>query len=146
MESIELARQFASLFGVRPAIFSAPGRVNLIGEHADYNEGFVMPSLSVCALALPFLLDKTANCLSNQSNSRGIPYLIWMICRSGAPGPGAIMCWGWRWFCSRPDIRCRAQIYSYMAKSRWGLDSALQRRSKSPVRWRSSASMDLPCR
>ena len=44
MESIELARQFASLFGVRPAIFSAPGRVNLIGEHTDYNEGFVMPS------------------------------------------------------------------------------------------------------
>jgi hypothetical protein len=38
MESIELARQFASLFGVRPAIFSAPGRVNLIGEHTDYNE------------------------------------------------------------------------------------------------------------
>jgi galactokinase len=44
MESIELARQFASRFGVRPAIFSAPGRVNLIGEHTDYNEGFVMPS------------------------------------------------------------------------------------------------------
>jgi galactokinase len=44
MESTELARQFAGLFGVRPTIFSAPGRVNLIGEHTDYNEGFVMPS------------------------------------------------------------------------------------------------------
>jgi galactokinase len=44
MESIELARQFASVFGVRPTIFSAPGRVNLIGEHTDYNDGFVMPS------------------------------------------------------------------------------------------------------
>lgn len=41
---MELARQFASLFGVRPTIFSAPGRVNLIGEHTDYNDGFVMPS------------------------------------------------------------------------------------------------------
>lgn len=44
MESIELARQFAGMFGVQPTIFGAPGRVNLIGEHTDYNEGFVMPS------------------------------------------------------------------------------------------------------
>jgi galactokinase len=44
MESTELARKFTSMFGRRPAIFSAPGRVNLIGEHTDYNDGFVMPS------------------------------------------------------------------------------------------------------
>ncbi len=44
MESVELARRFADLLGVHPTIFSAPGRVNLIGEHTDYNEGFVMPS------------------------------------------------------------------------------------------------------
>jgi galactokinase len=30
-------------FKVDPAIFAAPGRVNLIGEHTDYAEGFVMP-------------------------------------------------------------------------------------------------------
>jgi galactokinase len=30
-------------FQAEPAVFSAPGRVNLIGEHTDYAEGFVMP-------------------------------------------------------------------------------------------------------
>jgi len=30
-------------FHAEPAIFVAPGRVNLIGEHTDYAEGFVMP-------------------------------------------------------------------------------------------------------
>ena len=35
---------FAALFGYPPAgMWSAPGRVNLIGEHTDYNEGFVLP-------------------------------------------------------------------------------------------------------
>ena len=40
----ELARIFAARYGVSPRIFRAPGRVNLIGEHTDYNEGFVMPA------------------------------------------------------------------------------------------------------
>jgi galactokinase len=35
---------FASLFGRPPAgVWSAPGRVNLIGEHVDYNDGLVLP-------------------------------------------------------------------------------------------------------
>jgi galactokinase len=38
-----LKREFALRFGGEPAIFHAPGRVNLIGEHTDYNDGFVMP-------------------------------------------------------------------------------------------------------
>jgi galactokinase len=31
-------------FGEKPRIFAAPGRVNLIGEHTDYSDGFVMPA------------------------------------------------------------------------------------------------------
>ena len=35
---------FETLFGYAPqGVWSAPGRVNLIGEHTDYNEGFVLP-------------------------------------------------------------------------------------------------------
>jgi galactokinase len=31
-------------FGAEPKVFVGPGRVNLIGEHTDYAEGFVMPA------------------------------------------------------------------------------------------------------
>src|SRR5947199_10484938 len=40
----ELAERFEARFGRVPRIFRAPGRVNLIGEHTDYNDGFVMPA------------------------------------------------------------------------------------------------------
>jgi galactokinase len=40
---LSAARVFRMRFGGEPAIFGAPGRVNLIGEHTDYNDGFVMP-------------------------------------------------------------------------------------------------------
>ncbi|MBI4671750.1 MAG: galactokinase [Chloroflexi bacterium] len=39
-----LVSEFQRLYGARPEhIARAPGRVNLIGEHTDYNDGFVMP-------------------------------------------------------------------------------------------------------
>ena len=38
-----LSKRFQQLHGTRPKIFRAPGRVNLIGEHTDYNDGYVMP-------------------------------------------------------------------------------------------------------
>jgi galactokinase len=39
LRSLHVAR-----FGAEPEIFAAPGRVNIIGEHTDYAEGFVMPA------------------------------------------------------------------------------------------------------
>ncbi|MFJ5861660.1 galactokinase [Pseudarthrobacter sp. NPDC092439] len=40
----ELAARFQREYGAAPdGIWQAPGRVNLIGEHTDYNEGFVLP-------------------------------------------------------------------------------------------------------
>lgn len=42
--SKKVADGFCHRFGYEPAgVWSAPGRVNLIGEHTDYNEGFVLP-------------------------------------------------------------------------------------------------------
>lgn len=31
-------------FGSRPTLFCAPGRINLLGEHTDHNQGFVLPA------------------------------------------------------------------------------------------------------
>jgi len=39
-----IAERFRAKFGVKPHVYRAPGRVNLIGEHTDYNDGFVMPA------------------------------------------------------------------------------------------------------
>ncbi|MFI8291789.1 galactokinase [Streptomyces sp. ms191] len=45
---MSVAGEFAALYGARPeGVWAAPGRVNLIGEYTDFNDGFVMP------LALP---------------------------------------------------------------------------------------------
>jgi galactokinase len=38
-----LAERFRALFGEEGRFYRAPGRVNLIGEHTDYNGGFVLP-------------------------------------------------------------------------------------------------------
>ena len=39
-----LKEKFASFFGEgTPRLFTAPGRINIIGEHTDYNGGFVLP-------------------------------------------------------------------------------------------------------
>ncbi|MBM3294408.1 MAG: galactokinase [Candidatus Aminicenantes bacterium] len=35
---------FRDAFGGEPRLFRSPGRVNLIGEHTDYNDGFVLPA------------------------------------------------------------------------------------------------------
>lgn len=35
---------FESEFGGNPRFFQSPGRINLIGEHTDYNDGFVLPA------------------------------------------------------------------------------------------------------
>ena len=44
MKARDLTEHFRKLFHEHPRIFRAPGRVNLIGEHTDYNDGFVLPA------------------------------------------------------------------------------------------------------
>jgi galactokinase len=40
----QLLESFRARFGTPSTVYRAPGRVNLIGEHTDYNDGFVLPA------------------------------------------------------------------------------------------------------
>lgn len=43
MDNKIVREKFAELFGTAGDLYFSPGRVNLIGEHTDYNGGFVLP-------------------------------------------------------------------------------------------------------
>ncbi|MET0492517.1 MAG: galactokinase [Actinoplanes sp.] len=64
---------FVTAFGSEPTgQWAAPGRVNLIGEHTDYNDGFV----------LPFALPQRVIAAAARSDEPG-----WTVCSDFAPEP-----------------------------------------------------------
>ena len=46
----KISEKFAQLFGCEGELFASPGRINLIGEHTDYNGGFVFPGAVDCGI------------------------------------------------------------------------------------------------
>ena len=44
MNSDQIVKKFKELFKKEPLLIRSPGRINLIGEHTDYNDGFVFPA------------------------------------------------------------------------------------------------------
>lgn len=55
-----LEKKFLELYNTKPILVKSPGRVNIIGEHTDYNEGFVLPAA----------VDKTINFAIAPSDSK----------------------------------------------------------------------------
>ncbi len=55
MYSEKIRKHFLTRFNNTPLVVRAPGRINLIGEHTDYNDGYVMPAAIdkeiICAIA-----------------------------------------------------------------------------------------------
>lgn len=65
-----VAQKFAEVFNEKPIIVRSPGRVNLIGEHTDYNNGFVLPAAIDKAIyfAISPRNDKTCKVISVDMN------------------------------------------------------------------------------
>jgi galactokinase len=83
------ATAFQEVHGRQPdGIWAAPGRVNLIGEHTDYNDGFVMP------LALPHVCRVAAarrddgELRLHSSAGDGVVRLDLAALQPGGPGQG----------------------------------------------------------
>tara|TARA_R110001592_G_scaffold55740_7_gene170398 strand:- start:808 stop:1956 length:1149 start_codon:yes stop_codon:yes gene_type:complete len=58
-----LKKEFEARFSGEPRCFKSPGRINLIGDHTDYNDGFVMPAAinRYSRMAISFNENKSLN-------------------------------------------------------------------------------------
>ncbi|TWF39101.1 galactokinase [Chitinophaga polysaccharea] len=54
--------QFIHLFEKEPLMVVSPGRINLIGEHTDYNDGFVLPAAIDKKIVYAIALNNTRQC------------------------------------------------------------------------------------
>jgi galactokinase len=89
MDVEALKRDFRSSFGIDPEIVTvAPGRVNLIGEHTDYNDGFVFPvAIDRCLYVAAARTDASTKLTSLQMGA-AVPFDSHLV------QPGQVHDWG----------------------------------------------------
>ena len=66
----KLKSLFTEKFAEQPIVFRSPGRINLLGEHTDYNEGFVLPAAidKSIYVGITKRTDKQVNLFSGEFN------------------------------------------------------------------------------
>ncbi|MBK6793621.1 MAG: hypothetical protein IPG80_14065 [Anaerolineales bacterium] len=93
----KVVAHFRNRFGYEPAyIVRAPGRVNLLGEHVDYNDGFVLPiaidrttwlafspsqtpQTTLVAMDLSEEVSFSLQTISSKSDTHGKPLPMWAL-------------------------------------------------------------------
>jgi len=58
----KITRTFKERFFSEPMLFRSPGRINLIGEHSDYNNGFVLPAAIDKDIIIAISVNHTDDC------------------------------------------------------------------------------------
>jgi galactokinase len=57
-----LQQKFQKVFNTHPQLYYSPGRINLIGEHTDYNNGFVLPA-AIDKVIYVAIAEREDNCI-----------------------------------------------------------------------------------
>lgn len=57
-----IKKTFTDRFGSEPLLVNSPGRINLIGEHTDYNEGYVLPAAIDKGIVIAIAANNTDSC------------------------------------------------------------------------------------
>jgi galactokinase len=83
-----LVEQFRARHGRVPRVFRAPGRVNLIGEHTDYNDGFVLP-MAIERATYIAAAPRDDRTITAASLTLGEPGMLEL----DRPGPGKTLGW-----------------------------------------------------
>jgi galactokinase len=78
-----MQNRFHELFGMSGLCIEAPGRINLIGEHTDYNNGFVLPCAIQKTIRLMVAPNNTPGCKLVSENFGSVEFLLSDL----VPGP-----------------------------------------------------------
>ena len=60
----QVKEAFLTTFKYNPILIFSPGRINIIGEHTDYNEGFVFPAAVNKGIAAAIQKSDTNECFA----------------------------------------------------------------------------------
>ena len=118
----ELIARFRSVFHTAGAVYRAPGRVNLIGEHTDYNEGFVMPAAIGFSCWTVMAPREDRKLVVYSENFEETMEAEWTTSSRLREASGLIIRWVWRGHWRERGIGWAAPTFILWETCRWARD------------------------